>query len=270
MGNTEKKEQQYKGLVAFDLDHTLLDHQTWKITPSALRAIRKLKANGYCIVIASGRDMHSRHAQPYGEQVAPDALVHMNGTRVETEGMILIDRCMDKPLLERVLEYAQEHEYALGAEIGGVDYFTFPDAITAYDLDYWGSSDRHFADVYGLLELPVRALAFAGTPEEVEDLQNAFPELKVLMFAAKRGADVFEAGYSKADGIRALCRHYHIDMAHTWAFGDSYNDREMLEAVGTGIAMGNAVPAIRETADYVTDPIDQDGIWNACRHFGLI
>ncbi len=48
----------------------------------------------------------------------------------------------------------------------------------------------------------------------------------------------------------------------------SFNDRVMLEGVAHGIAMGNAVPAIRDCADYVTDPIGEDGIWNALRHFG--
>ena len=43
----------------------------------------------------------------------------------------------------------------------------------------------------------------------------------------------------------------------------------MIRAVGTGIAMGNAVPELKEVADYITDPIGQDGIYNACRKFGL-
>lgn len=48
------------------------------------------------------------------------------------------------------------------------------------------------------------------------------------------------------------------------------NDYEILCEAGLGIAMGNGVEKLKEAADYVTDPVDQDGIWNACCHFKLI
>ena len=44
----------------------------------------------------------------------------------------------------------------------------------------------------------------------------------------------------------------------------------MLQAAGIGVAMGNAAPDVQAAADYVTDPVDRDGIWNAAIHFGLI
>ena len=44
----------------------------------------------------------------------------------------------------------------------------------------------------------------------------------------------------------------------------------MLRAVGTGIVMGNGEPAAREAADYVTDPVAENGIYNAVEHLGLI
>ena len=54
------------------------------------------------------------------------------------------------------------------------------------------------------------------------------------------------------------------------AFGDSMNDYEIIREAGLGIAMGNACEELKNAADYVTDDIDRDGLWNACRHFGLI
>ena len=48
------------------------------------------------------------------------------------------------------------------------------------------------------------------------------------------------------------------------------NDYEIVSLAGTGIAMGNAVEELKTIADYVTDAVDQDGVWNACRHFGWI
>ena len=44
----------------------------------------------------------------------------------------------------------------------------------------------------------------------------------------------------------------------------------MIEACGTGIAMGNAFEHVKEKADFVTTDILDDGIWNAFRHIGVI
>ena len=44
----------------------------------------------------------------------------------------------------------------------------------------------------------------------------------------------------------------------------------MLRFVGIGVAMGNGNDAVKAAADYVTDSVDEDGVANALRHFGLI
>ena len=54
------------------------------------------------------------------------------------------------------------------------------------------------------------------------------------------------------------------------AFGDGGNDIEMLRYAGIGVAMGNADDAVKAAADYVTTSVDDDGIMNALKHFGLI
>ena len=54
------------------------------------------------------------------------------------------------------------------------------------------------------------------------------------------------------------------------AFGDGENDKDMLEFAGIGVAMGNAGDSVKAVADYVTDSVDEQGIENALRYFGLI
>lgn len=48
------------------------------------------------------------------------------------------------------------------------------------------------------------------------------------------------------------------------------NDYEMIEKAGNGIAMGNAVDKLKEVADYVTRPIEEEGVSFALRHFGYL
>ena len=54
------------------------------------------------------------------------------------------------------------------------------------------------------------------------------------------------------------------------AFGDGYNDQEMLQVVGTGVAMGNAPEPLKEIADDVCGPVSEDGIYHYCIRHGLI
>lgn len=91
----------------------------------------------------------------------------------------------------------------------------------------------------------------------------------MLIFADKCGADIVERSSSKAAGLRRLCQYYRIPIEDTVAFGDSMNDCEIIREAGIGVAMGNATPELKATADYVTDDIDKDGIWKACKHLGL-
>ena len=53
-------------------------------------------------------------------------------------------------------------------------------------------------------------------------------------------------------------------------FGDSENDLTMISGVGYGIAMGNAVPEVKNIATYITDTNNQDGIAKALAYYGLI
>ena len=82
--------------------------------------------------------------------------------------------------------------------------------------------------------------------------------------------EVIQKDYSKATGIRFLCDYLGKNIEDCYVFGDSENDRSMLEAVPNSIAMGNGEEAIKECCSYVTKDIEEDGIFEAMKHFGLI
>ena len=61
-----------------------------------------------------------------------------------------------------------------------------------------------------------------------------------------------------------------MEMENVYAFGDSLNDIEMLQAVGTGVAMGNGLDIVKENADFVTGDVEEDGIYNGLKKLHLI
>ena len=74
----------------------------------------------------------------------------------------------------------------------------------------------------------------------------------------------------KDKGIIEYCKLRNIDLKDTMAFGDGDNDIEMLKTVGIGVAMGNGIDTVKAAADYITDSIKEDGVYNALVHFGVI
>ncbi len=258
-----------KRIFSFDLDMTLLDHATWEIPSSAMETLERLRKDSV-IVIASGRNMDHEMSSMYRDMIRPDAVIHMNGTKVAAEGKVLYEHLMDKERLGRLLAYADENGISIGIGTGGYDYYIHPEGVVRMDELRWGVSERNFRDGWELMELPVRTLVYIGGPDRAKELEEHFPEFKFPMFSGKMGADVVEKEASKAKGLLRICQHYGISMERTVVFGDSMNDYEVVQEAGIGIAMGNAVEELKMVADYVTDDIDRDGVWKACRHFGWI
>ena len=67
-----------------------------------------------------------------------------------------------------------------------------------------------------------------------------------------------------------IAHRFGFSLSDTMSFGDGGNDISMLQAAGVGVAMGNANDAVKEIADYVTSTVDDNGIANALRHYGVI
>ena len=90
----------------------------------------------------------------------------------------------------------------------------------------------------------------------------------------KCGVDIdardVEEMYINIDPIQAGWRLTADAMKAAIAFGDGGNDVDMLRFAGIGVAMGNATDEPKAAADYVTDSVDDAGIANALKHFGVI
>ena len=152
-------------MISFDLDMTLLDHKTGKIPDSAMEAIDRLRKTGRRIVLATGRDMDTRYSRPWRDRIAPDGIVHMNGTKVTAGGEIIFDHRFDPELLKRILRFCDARGYGIGMTIGNDDYYIHPEVVRANDIRHWGSCGRQFLDPWKIPELPVRTLAFIGDRE---------------------------------------------------------------------------------------------------------
>lgn len=120
-----------------------------------------------------------------------------------------------------------------------------------------------------LFEAPIYQMIGYMTRKETENLAPKIPNCKITRWY-EDGIDIISKDGGKDHGIRKILEDHGFTREESIAFGDSDNDLEMLEFAGIGVAMGNAAESVKEVADYVTSHIDEDGIWNACKHFELI
>lgn len=110
-----------------------------------------------------------------------------------------------------------------------------------------------------------------ATPQSDMETFRDYCRDKFVMFDHGHGAfEVTQKKYSKATGIQFLLDHLGLPLENSFAFGDSNNDLPMLQYAGNSIAMGNCVEEILPFCTYQTTHINDNGIYNALSHFGLL
>ena len=273
---TEYSESDMYRLLAFDIDNTLIQRGKATIEESALEAVKMCREKGYEIVISTGRTIKAVHPDIM-KRMPASYFIGMNGACLnKMDGTVLRSFKMCRKTTERIIQIALEHDYPLG--------FKFDDSFQIYHrydefvrryckngitesmlTDCSNSKDYHL-----IHEDPMDAFIYADD----NMLPQYFPQFDDLRFVRANSRKIiyeaFNAKAGKGVMLNILREKLKIRPEEMIAFGDSENDIDMIKFAGLGIAMGNGTPECKATADYVTDSIDQDGIWKALRHFNII
>lgn len=97
----------------------------------------------------------------------------------------------------------------------------------------------------------------------------AFGERCYVTSSMEQMVEIAPKGIDKGNALEYLASYYGIPLSETIAFGDNYNDLPLIRKAGLGIAIGNAVPELKEAAGFVTKTCDEDGVAYAVRKFAL-
>lgn len=253
-------------IVFFDIDGTLVNENK-EVPPDTVEAIRALKASGVEPVIATGRAPY--FIKSLADQLGIESFVCLNGAYAVYRGKPVYKRVIPKESIGALVNLAAEHGHSLvfeGEHAYCSDRAEHPFVtesvlslkveLPGHDPEFWKAND--------ILQM------FLHCESHEEHLyQGEVPELKLIRWHPK-AMDVLPAGGSKAQGIAAMLERLGITPAEAVAFGDGLNDKEMLEFVGLGIAMGNSHQELLPYADYVTSHVDEGGIRNGLAKAGLI
>ncbi|WP_437921779.1 Cof-type HAD-IIB family hydrolase [Sphingobacterium sp. LRF_L2] len=254
--------------VFFDIDGTLLSFKTHQVPDSTKEAIKILQQQGIKVIVSTGRSINSID---HIKNLDFDGFITFNGGYCVTiNGDVLFRQAIDPNDIQAVLDYTREAplSFSLMSEHEITIYDVTPEIAGMYahlNLPVPPLVDRDHVDIHGVLQTNI----FLGPDEEKAFMERVMPN-SVASRWTPLFADVNPKGQSKQVGIDIFCKHFGIDISQTMAFGDGGNDITMLKHVAVGIAMGNANPEVKEIADYVTSDVDDNGIWNALKHFQVI
>ena len=270
-------------LLAIDIDGTLLTPQR-EISPRTLTAVRAAQEAGIVVTLATARRyLNTRQlAEALGLSIPlityDGALIiqHPQGKILHTHPLqaLIAQQAVDvmirhaiQPVVHHIT-HAIEEIWTGPAELDNLwiaDYFAaFPQPIQR--MPYATLCTGH--------EDPLRVVAFA-TEDVIADLIPEISALKCSWNAIKQGnfgyaeMAIMHTHCSKASGLTALAQQLDIPLAQVMAIGDNNNDIEMLEAVGWGVAMGQASDTVRSIAQAVTASNAEDGVALAIERYVL-
>lgn len=267
-------------LAFFDIDGTL----TWARegeadidaapTDAVRLALENFVARGNLAVLCTGRPLCN---VPPALKTLPFAgMVTLAGGYVELDGEVVRDVGMPSDVVELLVsccEQARVPAYFESSDRGVV--LAWPGVFSLFDTFGEFSERVGIEELRGVLAgIDVGKVVFDS--EHIELLITMAPAVTERCSVCNIGDGLYEVtvpGITKFDGMRAVwsaLRERGVRIGTVYGFGDSENDGSMLSAVDIAVAMGNALPAVRASADYVTDPVWDDGVATALEAFVLV
>lgn len=257
-------------LIATDVDGTL-GNDNFMISKQNKAALKKAVDHGIKVVLCSGRTPDSLHAfekeiglnipgqygigfngatvyDAYTQQylfqdgISQETACHIIGMLHQLEPTSLVALYVDSGnlLAEEGLEdvLAQFNNDNL-VTIKYVPKIT-AEMITSSVLNMYCMGERDVLNqIYDALQ-----------GKDLKECEVSFTQYQLLEFMPPM--------VNKAHGIQRLCKHLGIDLSEVVTVGDNYNDIEMIEVAGLGVAVANAVNELKKHANYVTQKTNNE------------
>lgn len=254
-------------IVFSDIDGTLLD-SALQIPPETRKCIQKLCGENIPFILVSGRmPVSVKNVQNKLGISAP--FISYSGALIRSEtGETLWDKPM--PLAQAA---AVKHE--ISARFPGIVSYVFSADTWVTDKDdgtaalYLEEEALQITPLVGPPEkvlpetAPAHKVLCTGEPEILDrlqqDLQPKFPSCRIYK-SQPRYLEIMSMNASKSAAAGFLCGKMSITPEQAVAFGDNFNDTDLLEFAGLGVAMGNAPRAVKDIADIIAPTNDEEGL----------
>ena len=264
--------------IVLDIDGTLLN--TGKIiSEKTKQALIAAQEKGIKVILASGRPTTGmlELAEQLEMTKYEGFLVSYNGARVTDclTKKVLFNQAMSIETGQAILEHLKKFDVI--PMIDKEDYLYVNDVYSgmldlpdgAFNIIEYEARGGNFKlseidDLAAFATFPINKILIAAQPEYLQKIAPAlhapFDEIVTAAFSAPFYFEFTDKGIDKAKALNTVFPEMGIHSENIIAFDDGHNDRSIIEYAGIGVAMGNAVDALKEIADDVTLSCDEDGI----------
>ena len=274
-------------IIFIDVDGTLVDYEN-NLPESAVEAIRLARKNGHKVYICTGRS----RAEVYDNiwDIGLDGMIGGNGSYVEDNNEVVMHKLITKEECIHIVDWLHERglEFYLESNNGLFASEHFEEAGESVIQEYCKRKGKDEFDKMTVRKVfpemifdgelyrdDLNKVSFILSDyQDHLDSITEFPTLVANTWGGKGEEALFGdlgvKNIDKATAVECLLNHLGASKEDTIAFGDAKIDIPMLEYCAIGVAMGSGGTEIKEMADYVTDDVDKDGLYNAFKHFNLI
>ncbi|MGL5978624.1 MAG: HAD family hydrolase [Erysipelotrichaceae bacterium] len=269
-----------KKLIFMDIDGTLVDPKTHQIPNSALEAMQQAKRFGHRLFLCTGRSF--AQIQEF-MHLDVDGYICCAGAYVRTKEAVIYQAPFSANQIETFQQLFNEQGVEYNLEGERYCYLTQP-ALTFFKNMYAKHENTISIDEliqnkrlvglenYSSEDVVCKACMFTQHHDDIRALQSRIgDDFSLLETSPKRAhngfyyAELTHAHITKLQGIERIVQVYDVALQDCVAIGDTLNDFDMVEGCGIGIAMGNAVVELKESANFITTNAWEDGIAHAFR-----
>ena len=252
-------------IIYFDIDGTLVDMKKKVISQTMLDTLYKLKEKGIKICIATGRP-------PF---VVPkfdiefDAYLTFNGSYCFQKDKVLYHNPIPHEDVIKIIENASKiNRHVTVASNLDIDSNGYDNDLD----DYFriANQELYIKNKFNdLLEQDIYQMMIGGNQQVYDQVLKNTKNAKATAWW-NRAADIIPADGGKGKAVEKINEYFGFTKEQSMAFGDGTNDIDMLQAVGLGVAMGNATQNVKDIADDICDSVENEGITSYCKQLNLI
>lgn len=258
----------YKALF-LDIDGTILkpDHTYTDLTKEA---ITKAQQQDIEVFLATGRPAHE--IDDIARDLNINSLIGYNGAYATHHGEVLVNEPMEAERVKDFLNLSKQLGNDIVLYMKGKNLYTSLDnPSTKYFIDFFQiKHNDKFDEKYIHDILSMTLLNMDSIKPHHFNIDPNIHLSPVHLKGLEHSYDVIRKNVNKGEAINVLLNKLQISKNEAIAFGDGMNDKEMLQAVGHGVAMGNAHADLFDYAKYRTTTVDESGIHAGLKKLGVI
>lgn len=250
----------------FDIDGTLLSETDKKMPESCRQTLDALKKGGHFVAIATSRPYILTNLE--AKRLNIDHYVCDGGDGLVIQQQIIEIRPLNLFHAKALAKEAIQHQIPIATSIDTSNRRYSPDDqfIKAYPF---------LQDAFDFVTLPGFDVLNAKAIHKMciccsQDQEHLLPSLSQVPHYRLDDHCILVEATDKFQGIIKMMQYLKAPLEDVVVFGDGKNDLSMFLQAPFSIAMGNAIPELKEIATFITDKASEDGIQKACQHFHWI